>query len=242
MKVLMLILASDGGENPLYSTLETLKRTYVHSNPYIDAYFYKADPTLDADWKIVGDTIYVKTEETYPYLWKKFWLVLQAVEHRLCDYDFVCRPNLSTFMILDRYMKHVETLPKERCCSGVVFYGGQTIPFPAGYCFTLSSDVARQIIYSDAIENNHGIDDRCVGVVVQKLGIDIINHPLVEINNYVQEEKSLLKEIDHESCFMVRIRHFISSDDKPFGTDTETRLADDLTVHRRLLEIFYPTL
>jgi hypothetical protein len=40
----MLILASDGGKNDIYTKLQQIKRLYVHSYPEVDAYFYKADP------------------------------------------------------------------------------------------------------------------------------------------------------------------------------------------------------
>ena len=237
----MLILASDGGPNDVYTVLETIKRKYIHSNPCIDAYFYKADPTLEEEYKIVGDIVYVKTEETYPYLWKKFLLVLKAFENRLGDYDFICRPNLSTFIIIDRYIKHVETLPKNRSCSGVVYYCGQPSPFPAGYCFTLSSDLAKDMIYNDVVKDNHGIDDRCVGFVLKKLEVPITRVGLIEINNFAHQETAMKEELANENNFMVRVRHFTesSTDRFGFGIDTVNRLVDDLSVHHTLLEMFY---
>ena len=43
MKVLMLILASDGGTNDIYTKLQQMKRTYVHRFPEVEAYFYSDD-------------------------------------------------------------------------------------------------------------------------------------------------------------------------------------------------------
>ena len=126
MKILMLILASDGGKNDIYTKLQQIKRLYVHSYPEVDAYFYKADPNLETQHKIIGDTIYIKTEETYPNLWEKLLLILKVFENKLDDYDFISRPNLSTFIIMDRYLNHLQSLPKKMCCSGLQFYGGTT--------------------------------------------------------------------------------------------------------------------
>lgn len=128
MKVLMLILASDGGKDDIYTKLQQIKRLYIHLYPEVDAYFYKADPNLETQHKIIGDTIYIKTKETYPDLWKKLLLILKVFENKLDDYDFISRPNLSTFVIMDRYLNHLQTLPKK--CAVVDYNSMVDNPFP----------------------------------------------------------------------------------------------------------------
>jgi Rps23 Pro-64 3,4-dihydroxylase Tpa1-like proline 4-hydroxylase len=239
-KVLMLILANDGGKDNIYTKLQEVKRMYIHSKSNIEAYFYKADPTLEKDYKISGDTIYVKTEEKYPELWKKFWLVLKAFEHRFDEFDYICRPNLSTFIILDNYLEHLETLPKTNCCSGVIHYGGQPIPFPAGYLFTLSPDVAKKLIYNnDIIPNNEGIDDRCIGFILDKLGIPIISNNYVDISNTSIDYNSIVEKINKDKLYIVRIRHFLESHSNKFGIDIPDRLQNDMFFHDKLLKEFY---
>lgn len=234
MKVLMLILSND--DNNLYSILEKIKRIYIHNYSEIDAYFYKANPNLDTEYKIVDDIIYVKTEETYPELWVKLKLVLKVFENNLSDYDFICRPNLSTFIILDRYLKHLESLPRDNCCSGIKFFGGQPIPFPSGYLFTITPDIAKHIINSN-IET--GIDDRCVGVVLKNLGINITEIPFIAVE---RSDNSTLyhlnKQLDeNQNIFLIRIRHFVY--DCQFGTDTSDRFEKDLIIHNFLLDKYY---
>jgi len=233
----MLILASDGGTDDLYTHLQALQRYYVHSKPNVDAFFYKADPTLEKDYDISGDTIYVKTIEQYPKLWKKFWLLLKALEDRLDNYDYICRPNLSTFIVMDRYLKHVQTLPRKNCCSGITHYGGQPIPFPAGYLFTITPDIAKHCIYNTIIEDNEGIDDRCLGHILHSLNIPIIQTKAASVQNHSHTEAALMNQMDDEDIFMVRIRNF--HDVFPFGKDLPTRLNDDLKMHSLLLKRFY---
>jgi hypothetical protein len=239
MKVLMLILASDGGKDDLYTKLQKVKRLYVHSYPEVDAYFYKADPNLETDHKIIGDIIYVKTEETYPELWKKLLLILKVFENKLDNYDFISRPNLSTFFIMDRYLNHLQSLPKQMCCSGLQFYGRQPIPFPSGYLFTITPDIAHYIINNNIILNNIGIDDRCVGVILKELKIGITQFPFIEIENpYIYETDILKCRLEDPNIFLIRIRHFLNYNTL-FGADIDNRAEKDLFIHCLLLKKFY---
>lgn len=235
----MLILASDGGPKNLYTKLQEIKRLYMHSHPDIEAYFYKCNPLLKTEYEIEGDTVYVKTEETYPDLWKKFWLVLQAFENRLHEFDFICRPNLSSFFIIDRYLNYLKTLPTSNYCSGLKFYGGQQIPFPSGYLFTITPDIANYVIYNNIIKDNEGIDDRCMGVILQELKIDIHSFPYIEIeNSWIYDNNCLQDNIKDPAVFLIRIRH-IASYEEAFGTDAVDRAERDLTLHLLFLIKFY---
>jgi hypothetical protein len=238
-KILMLILSNDGGKDNIYTILQERMRKYIHKNPNIEAYFYKADPNILDDYLIVGDIVYVKTNETYPDLWKKFWLTLKVFEDRLHEFDYISRPNLSTFIIIDRYLQYIETLPKDKCCSGIKFFGGQPIPFPSGYLFTITPDLAKEFIYNQVIENNEGIDDRCIGVILKNLQLDIVEHSnYVEINNPNQLDGSINRIENEENIFMIRVRNLLHYGDSnfPFGIDHENRLVEDLKIHDLLLE------
>lgn len=236
----MLILASNGGQDNLYDKLLAIKRKYVHSSPHIESYFYICNPDLPTEYEIVGDIVYVKTEENYPYLWKKFLLVLKAFEHRLHEFDFIARPNLSSFFIIDRYLKFLENSPRHNFCGGLKFYGRQPIPFPSGFLFTITPDIAKFILATDnIIPNDYGIDDRCVGVVLQKLNIEITQIQFIGIEYPdIYESNKLNKLLKNENCFLIRIRHLLN-EEKLFGTDIADRPAKDLSMHCALLQKFY---
>jgi hypothetical protein len=240
MKILMLILASNGGQNDIYTKLQIIKRKYMHISPYIESYFYICEPNLETEFKIVDDIVYVKTVENYPYLWEKFYLVLKAFEDRLCEFDFICRPNLSTFVIIDRYLNYIKDLPRTRFCSGLKFYGGQPIPFPSGYMFTITPDIAKYIVLNkDIIPNNYGIDDRCVGVILQKMDIPISEFPYLGIEyNWVYNGNHINDMIKNENVFLIRIRHLLHEKTR-FGEDVHDRCDKDLSIHCSLLQKFY---
>ena len=240
MKILMLILANNGGKDNLYDKLINIKRKYVHSSPFIESYFYICDENLENDFKIVDDIVYVKSKENYPYLWEKLYLVLKAFENRLDEFDYICRPNLSSFIIIDRYLNYVKNLPKSRYCGGLKFYGGQPIPFPSGYCFTITPDIAKYIILNKyIIANNHGIDDRCMGQILQIMNVDIVPFDYLAIEYpWVYENNIIECALEKETCFLIRIRHLLN-ENTLFGTDVDDRVEKDLSMHYKLLKKFY---
>ncbi len=236
----MLILANSGGKDNLYDKLVAIKRKYVHSSPFIESYFYICDENLENDFKIVDDIVYVKSKENYPYLWEKLYLVLKAFENRLDEFDYICRPNLSSFIIIDRYLNYVKNLPKSRYCGGLKFYGGQPIPFPSGYCFTITPDIAKYIILNKyIIANNHGIDDRCMGQILQIMNVDIVPFDYLAIEYpWVYENNIIECALEKETCFLIRIRHLLN-ENTLFGTDVDDRVEKDLSMHYKLLKKFY---
>jgi hypothetical protein len=232
----MLILANDG---PLYGALERRWRRYIHSKPEsIEAYFYKADPNLDVDHRFIDDTLWLRCEEKYPYLWKKLWLALKVFEPRLHEFNFICRPNLSTFIVLDRYLRSLEELPLEKCCAGCVYWHGEqytSIPFPSGALFTFSVDIAHLILENTIIQDNEGIDDMSLGKVLYNAQISIKDGPRVEFYSASLHDQKFYEISYYTNIFNVRVNHC------EFQPNPD-RIALDLGVHDKLLGMFYPKL
>jgi hypothetical protein len=133
----------------------------------------------------------------------------------------------------------LEKLPKYRYCSGLEFYGEKTIPFPSGYMFTITPDIAEYIISNTIIPYNEGIDDRCVGIILQEMKIDIHEFPYICIeNSQLYESVHMHYMLNNKECFLIRIRH-IKSYETQFYEDTENRMEMDLSLHLLLLKRFY---
>uniref|UniRef100_A0A6C0KUR5 Glycosyltransferase n=1 Tax=viral metagenome TaxID=1070528 RepID=A0A6C0KUR5_9ZZZZ len=246
MKVLMLVLANDGGPKDLYTRLQVeIWRRYMHTKPdEIHAYFYKANPNLSEDYLIEGDTVYVKCEEQYPLLWKKLWLVLKVFGPTLDEYDFVCRPDLSSFFILDKYLNYLETVCRQNTCTAYI-NKEPTVPdrFPTGAGFTITPDIAKYIIKNKIIPNNEGIDDVTMGLILKHLKSQMIPYPMLHIHHAQMYERLSIvyNNIKTEAVesgtglfaqgeiFHIRIKHHWSTD----------RTEEDLLVHHLLLEHVY---
>lgn len=224
MKILFLILASDGG---VYTELQKVWRAYIHSYPgIIEAYFYKADPKLSTEYRIEGDVLTVKCPEGLAFVARKLKLALKAFEGRLDEFDYICRPNLSSFFILPRYIKALETLPKMRACMAKE----HTAPaiFPTGAGFTITPDVANVILEHPFPQHVHGGDDVAVGAVLKEMGIRIQNVPRIDITAVAHREARLKRVADDPQTFHVRVKH-----------ETHDRTQLDLEVHRTLLKTYY---
>jgi hypothetical protein len=222
MKVLFLILASDGG---IYTELQSIWRQYIHSIPWIEAYFYKANPNLHEEIKIEGDILWVRCSEGLGTVSLKLKLALRAFEHRFNEFDYICRPNLSSFFILDRYRKALDNLPKEKSCMAKEHV--RPCIFPTGAGFTITPDIAKAILADPFPQHVPGGDDVSVGSVLQKLGIKIRNVPRLDITNTVHWNTCLNTLHKDTSIFHVRVKH-----------SPAERIKNDIQVMKKLLDTY----
>jgi hypothetical protein len=218
----MLILASDGG---IYNELQTLWASYMNTLPEsIEAYFYKGDPTLQTDYEIRGNTLYVKCPEQLWSLVKKFQMALKAFEDRFAEFDYICRPNLSSFWIFDRYLKALENLPREKHCYAVC--NTHPIYFPSGCGFTITPDIATEYINKAPPIACIGGDDVALGALLADLRIPISGAPRIDIN-YERDWPKLDKLDKEPSIFHVRIKH------------EHNRIINDIHIQKMLIKKIY---
>jgi hypothetical protein len=239
MKVLMLILASDGGPKDIYTHFQYRSwKKYMHSHPDIEAYFYKANPDLTEDYYFEGDVLWVKCIEQYPRLWEKFILALAVFKSRLHEFDYIARPDLSTFLVLDRYLNFLRLQPRTNMCCAKELYFPEysSLKYPSGACFTISSDLAIHMVKNTVNPASYvtepywgDVDDLRIGIYLHLLKIDIIPDKRIEIETPGQEInlRSFMFEKDR---FCVRVAHH----------HHKQRLAKDMAIHDLLLSIFYP--
>lgn len=168
MRVLVLILASD--TEPVYFEFQRIWRQYMKSTPNIDCYFYKANPTLDTEYKLEGDTLWIRMEESLDSVYEKTLKAFDYFANRSEKYDFLFRPNLSSFVVFDKYIQHCHTLPRERCVSAFIGVEGADI-FPSGSGFTMSWDIVLELIRDRPVLQCQ--DDVTIGKWLHEKGIPI---------------------------------------------------------------------
>jgi hypothetical protein len=170
MKILVLILASDT-EN-IYLEFQSIWRKYMKSHPDIDCYFYKADPTLTTEYKLEEDTLWIRGNESLSTVYEKTMKAFAYFAAKLDRYDFVFRPNLSSFIVFDKYIRHCTTLPKQRTVSAVVGREGDCT-YPSGAAFTMSSDLVLALVRDNPPKTIQ--DDVTIGKWLYTKGIPILN-------------------------------------------------------------------
>ncbi len=228
VKLLVFVIAND--DEPIYVELQKIWRAYMHLDPeHVDAYFIKADPYLEAEYKIDGDTIWSRTEESlFPGILNKTLLSLEAMKDRLEEYDYFLRTNLSSFYVFPRLLHTLSFLPKHRFCFsfGIPHFQPMII---SGAGYILSQDVVKMIL-----ENKHRLmnvqefDDVVLGRFLNNKMIQLTRHnrtDLLTIKDFVQKKEKLI----HSNCFQFRVKN----------PTHELRLNHDTFIHRELLKTFY---
>ncbi len=173
MKVLFLILASGGD---LYDKFTKQWKRYMNSNPSCECYFYRYSSVEE----LSGNMLFLKGTENMHNLYQKTLDALKFFEHRLDEFDFICRPNLSSFFLFDRYLKFLEGLPKTMCMEGPHLRYGDII-YPAGSGFSFTSDIAKILL--ERQDKQFQIDDITFGKVCKEIGVQIYNRKVITITN-----------------------------------------------------------
>jgi hypothetical protein len=143
----MLVLASD--TDPIYLEHQRLWRTYMHTNPNVDCYFYKGDPTREEEATLEGDTLVLKIEDRLDTVYEKTLRAFDFFAPRLKDYKCVFRTNLSSVVVFDRYLTYCRGIPDTTFCSAFVGDMGEedgNLRFPAGAGITLTPDLVLRLI------------------------------------------------------------------------------------------------
>lgn len=223
-RVLMLVLASD--TDPIYIEFQNCWRKIMNSNPNIDCYFYKGNPEQEEEYKLLdNNTLSIRIDDGYPMIYEKMRKAFMYFMTDLHMYDYVFRPNLSSFIVFENYLNILASVKtKTNFCSAIVGeYNG--LQYPSGAGFTISSDIARCIIHNP--RPRYIEDDVTVGLVLKELGIKIT--PVKRIDIIYEENASLIDVIDTN---ITEIFHYRLKSN--FGDRKK-----DIEYFKRLIEKYY---
>ena len=177
-RVLVLILASDN--QPIYKEHQRLWRTYMNRNPNVDCYFYKGDPSLSTEAELIGDTLFIRIEDTLETVHEKTLRAFDFFEPRLSNYKCVFRTNLSSVVVFDRYLDYCRSIPEEDFCSAYIGVEGG-VPFPAGAGYTITPNIIRRLIAERPPLRTQ--DDVSLGHALKEWGIPIASVQRVDLLN-----------------------------------------------------------
>jgi hypothetical protein len=232
MKVLVLILSSNG--EPIYLELQKIWRKYMHRSAIFECYFYTADNTLETEWKLDGDTLYVKCPDDLEHVAEKMRLAFKAFEHRFHEFDYIFRPNLSSFIIFERYARFLEGTPKETHVVSVYFQkewvtDGKISCKSEHYQISGAGITMTPNIASAYIQHAHTstMDDTDLEQMIQrsKLPVKYLISPRIDI--IFPEHEARLHYIKDSDLFHVRVKH------------DSNRLLYDLDIQEKLYSMFY---
>jgi len=218
VKILTLVLASD---TPIvYTQFQSIWRMYMKSHPDIDCYFYKADPALESEYRLDDDTLWIRGEESLDNVYEKTLKAFEYFAKNFQNYDFVFRPNISSFVVFPKYVDFCQTLSKTRLVSA--FVGGEgDNTFPSGSGFTMSTDVVLELLKDKPPVVF--VDDVTIGTWLHTKGIPIHPAPRCDFvhNSYVP----YFLNGNKETTFHYRVKNADRS--------------LDIEIHKNLFRTFY---
>lgn len=204
-----------------------------------ESYFIEFDSHLSTPYKVEGDVLKIKGEESYiPGIFDKTILALKYFEDRFDAFDFVIRPNLSSFMVLGRLKNYLSKQKKEHFYAGhPLLYQdfeaveGNHLLYASGACPIFSMDIAKHLIATgkNTMGKPYGVyhaDDLLLGKVCKEKDVALTPFYSFYFERFVSPYK-VLGSIPKDT-FHFRIK-----------LNQETRHIFERTIHRELYEIFY---
>lgn len=192
-KIALLLLSYENLE--LYRILENkIKSTWASiKNPNCDIWYYYGDSN---EFSVKDNVIRCPYPEGYANIGLK---TICAFEYLLnTDFDYLFRPNSSSFVNINRLVEFVQELPKEKFYGGkpIWFYGGgitekdeinppQNCAHGCGYI--LSRDLVELIVNKKNEWGHHMIDDMALCRFMKNYDINITPVPFLDIHDIKED-------------------------------------------------------
>ena len=234
-----LILIPSSEDQLVYKVHRKSWRRYMHRfKEHFDAYFIHADPHLEKEFLLKGDVLYVKEEESIcPGVMDKTIRAMEAFLPILDQYDYVVRPNLSSFLVLPRLQNFLKNQPLEQ------FYAGHTydrshdrnlpLPWVAGACYILSTDLVRLVLknkkflmHRPKLELNW--DDLLLAQFMQQHHVLPKHHPSFKLERFYFPHKICSQIPEDIYHFRIRMIH-----------RDRMRYRLEKIIHEELYDMFY---
>jgi hypothetical protein len=176
-KVLMLVLASIGGPHNCYDGFSEQWLRYANSHPNVDCYLYKADGSIDNRFDLSGNVLRIKRGENWDDILYKTFDALEYFQPQFHKYDWICRPNMSSFFHIPKYLEYISKLPETVQVEGVHCSGGGIV-YPSGAGFSFRANLGDLILKNK--QSTYYVDDITFGKIFYENNIQIHNRPVFD--------------------------------------------------------------
>lgn len=205
MKYNLIVLIVSSHELPVYNKFKQISNSYYSLYPNKIKHFYlEMREDINEDIIETENHIYVKGKENFiPSMYMKFIKAIDYINKKY-DYDFLFRPNLSTFCNMNNMLNFIEKIPKENFASGYV------LPWSviSGTGIIISKDVS-YILLRDFVTNSADNDDNQITEVIRRNNVQI-----VDLRSYGYKYEYLIDNsydenytFDKENTLLFRIRN-----------------------------------
>jgi hypothetical protein len=202
----------------------------MNRNPNVDCYFYKGDPSLSTEAELIGDTLFIRIEDTLETVHEKTLRAFDFFEPRLSNYKCVFRTNLSSVVVFDRYLEYCRSIPEQDFCSAYIGVEGD-VPFPAGAGYTITPNLIRRLIAERPPLRTQ--DDVSLGHALKEWGIPIASVQRVDLLN--ETDVAMTRGRVPKSVFHFRVKQNVRHYDN-VETPYELELGDGNSSFLRVLD------
>ena len=222
--LIILIIASDDRE--VYVAAQSVWRAYMHSHPRIKSFFVRGQYENPA----VDDMCFPEIKETWePGILEKTIAAFRHINLHY-NYKFVLRTNLSSFFVLDRVLKLLESFSEKGLYAGHVVRN----EYASGCGFFMSPDVVAQVVEHAGEMNINGFDDAEIGYLVKRLGYQLKATPLFIFDNPMYDKTDMEYQTKLDNVKKdENVHHMRVKSTKGY------RLYVDMPIFRDLLSLFY---
>ena len=191
----------------------------MNRNPSFECYFYKATAGIQGPYELRDNCLHIKLGECFGNILEKTIRALEFFEPRFSEFDYIARPNLSSFFLFDRYLKYLEGLPRENMMEGV-FVHSYGYTYPSGCGFTFSPDVARMILRGR--QPQYHMDDVTIGKICYENKVPILLRRFLHVHPQTYEK--VLEEVEKDlTLFHLRVN---TANDRMGDTVSYKKLVD----------------
>jgi len=237
------------------NTFKDITKKYINSDPDIYGLFICGDDTLTSgNYRLDDDnnTLYTPSKETYTpgiergeekkllsrgIIDKTLLAMKYVLDHY--SFDYLLRTNLSTFIVLPKFKKSLETVDKNNLFKGPIWPKSQPM-FISGTHFLFSIDVIQKLVENNInslLKECSDPEDICISQVCAKLNIPFTNssprYDFIDIDKDETSIENRIKQSDSDhNIYMYRIK----SGEIILNMDTA---ANDIMILNKLYNYFY---
>ena len=235
----LVLIASSSGELVYKVHKQSWKRYMNAFEEQFECYFVEFCSDLKTPYLLTNQTLKIQGEESYiPGIFDKCFKALEFFKDRLDEFDYIIRPNLSSFLILPRLDKYLQMQQKKGFYAGplAIFHNdegkeGNDLPYASGSCIIFSSDLAQKLVQCGhnligLKYSTYHADDLLFARFFKQHQIPLHPIPTMSIERFVEPHR--IYPFIGDDVFHFRIR--------TWGMD---RYRYEKMIHEELYEIFF---
>lgn len=197
MKILISVLATS--HFPWEQLIQCIKKTWGSIKVENVKIIYYYGSSTENKPTMIGDDLYLPYEETYENIGKK---TVDMFEYCLenFEFDYICRPNASSYVVQNELVKYLENKPRENYASSIIGHCSHIERFLSGVGYILSKNVVKKIVDNKKSWNHNFIDDIAISLLLNDLHVPMVFSPRQDYINGKDEEIKLIKDIYVYRC------------------------------------------